>query len=297
VSAVRGWLELIRERFPPGAYLPMVTLFVLGNGAAALRATGVDLHAWRIAAAFALTLVCFFRLRCFDEIKDYDTDCRINPTRPLPRGVLGVGQVKAALYLLAGVEVALAATLGPAVLSTHAVTIGFSFLMYREFFIGRHLRPHLTTYAVTHTFVSVLLGYSIAAAATGVALYDLPVPLLLFGGVNWLLFNLFEFARKTYAPTEERAEVDTYSSLFGAAGAAALSVSQVAGAVALVAYLSPQLLPARAALWHVPAAVALAGAAVAYAARARPPLAAAVRGGAGLYIVAFYGLLTYQLWG
>src|SRR5262249_49861480 len=108
------------------------------------------------------------------------------------------------------------------------------FLMYREFFVGRWLRPRLTLYAVTHTAVSILLGYSIAAQAAARPLTGLPWPLVLFGPVNWMLFNVFEFARKTYAPQEERAGVDTYSSLYGPWGAVLLTASQIAVALALL---------------------------------------------------------------
>ena len=45
---------------------------------------------------------------------------------------------------------------------------------------------------------------------------------------------MFEFARKTYAPQEERAGVDTYSSLYGPWGAVLLTASQIAVALALL---------------------------------------------------------------
>lgn len=287
---MNGWLTLIRERFPLAAYLPMVALFVAANGAASVRATGGEPAYWRYAVAAAVAMLYFFRLRCFDEIKDYDTDVEINPDRPLPRGVLAVPQVFRGILVVGAVELAVVSSLGLAAAGTHAIAMLYSFLMYREFFIGKWLRPHLTTYAVTHTFSSILLGYSLCAQITGVPLWQFSTELLLFGVLNWMLFNLFEFARKTYAPAEERAGVDTYSSLFGPLGAALLSLSQIAVALAIIHHLL-----GTSALWqHAIAAAVFAAVALAYVARHH--LAGAVRVTSGVYIIAFYGLLTYQLW-
>jgi 4-hydroxybenzoate polyprenyltransferase len=42
--------------------------------------------------------------------------------------------------------------------------------------------------------------------------------------MNWSLFNLYEFARKTFAPAEERERVDSYSSLYGVLIAVSLTI-------------------------------------------------------------------------
>ncbi len=294
---MNGWLALIRERFPPASYLPMLTVFVAGNAAAADSATGAAMDPVRLAGAFGIALSFFFRLRCFDEVKDYRTDLQLNPARPLPRGVLGVPQVLRAVRYLAVAELAASALFGGWALAAHAVAVGYSFLMYREFFIGDRLRPHLTTYAVAHTFVSVPLGLSIMVMTSGAAATELPRALVAFGGINWGLFNLFEFARKTFAADEERPGVDSYSSQFRPLGAVLLSLSQVAGALALVWLLSPAVLPTGAAAWHAMLASLFAVCAVFFAAHRGRRSASILRGSAGLYIVACYALMSVQLWG
>jgi 4-hydroxybenzoate polyprenyltransferase len=291
-----GWVVLVRERFPPASYLPMLVLFVAGNATAASSATGVPLDAWRLAAAFAISLSFFLRLRCLDEIQDYPTDVRINPTRPLPRGVLSVAQVRRGALVLAGIELAAAAALGLPIAIAHAIAVGYSLLMYREFFVGRWLRPHLTTYAVTHTFVSVLLGGSIMVQTTGTSIADLPASLLAFGAINWGLFNLFEFARKTFAPGEERPGVDSYSSLFRPTGAVLLSLSQIGIAVGAIWFASGSVFADGAALWHTPLVALFAATALVYAVRRGPVAAAFLRGSAGITIVGCYAVMTWQLW-
>jgi 4-hydroxybenzoate polyprenyltransferase len=270
MSPLSHWGRFVRERFPPATHLPMVALFVLANAGTA----GPGL-----IAALAVTLSFFFRLRLFDEIKDYAVDRAVNPDRPLARGLLGVGEVQRVCVALVAGELVVCALLSSRALAIHTVAIAYSLLMYREFFIGRWLRRHLTTYAVTHTIVTVPLGWSVAVQVGGPAVWRVAL-------VNWMLFNVFEFARKTHAPAEERPNVDSYSRLFTPAGAAALTLSQVALAVVLVG--SPA--------WQVALATVLILAAGVYVGLRTVGAARLFRGTAAAYILAFYAVLAWQRW-
>lgn len=203
-SLTGRWIQFINERFPLVTHLVTVLCFVLGNGSIAVHLQAGALEIKTVIISVLLTLSFFFRLRCFDEIKDFETDCRVNPTRPLARGLLEIRQVKHVIYSLTLFEIVLAASLGQPVLLTHVAAITFSYLMYKEFFIGSWLSNHLTSYAVSHTLVSTLIGYSIISQFSGQGLNSFSQGTLTFSLLNWALFNLFEFARKTYAPTEER---------------------------------------------------------------------------------------------
>lgn len=233
---MRNWWILIQERFSPAAYVPMILLFSWANGLYLVKLTSSTWDWLRFAGVFLLMLSFFFRMRLFDEIKDYEVDLKVNPTRPLARGILSVIQVKKALIALIIFELVLAASFGRNAFLIHAMAIGYSLLMYEEFFIGEILRPHLTTYAVTHTFVSVLLGLSSAVAMSGADITLLSPAILFFFLMNWAFFNLFEFARKTFAPTEERPHVPSYSNIFGCHGAWLLSISQVVLGVGIIAW-------------------------------------------------------------
>lgn len=201
----------------------MILVFGLANSLS--FSTGGQAH---LFIALLILLSAFLRLRFFDEIKDYETDLKINPTRPLARGVLERDQVKLVIFLLIILELLLASSLGQSVFMIHSLAIGYSLLMYEEFFIGDQLRPHLTTYAVSHTFVSVLLATTVAISATGATVNELLQPAnIMFLSSNWMFFNIFEFARKTYAVDEEREGVPTYSNIFGIPGAVLLTLSQV----------------------------------------------------------------------
>lgn len=296
----RSWWIFIQERFAPVEHLSMVFFLTLGNSAMGCYLLGVEFQALPFVVSYLVAMLFFFRLRCFDEIKDYDVDLEINPTRPLARGVLTVSQVKTMFLVLTVAELAIVATVGMNALIVHAIAVAYSYLMYKEFFIGEHLSRHLTTYALTHTLVSVLVGYSIVAQNTGLSIELFPLYMLAFGLVNWALFNLFEFARKTYAPEEERPGVDTYSSLFHPLGAGLLSLSQVAFALVVLWYVSGanpariNVLDSVGGILHAGAAAIVLLVSFVYMAKPIAKTAALFRGVCSAYLVIFFLILSYQ---
>jgi 4-hydroxybenzoate polyprenyltransferase len=281
--------QLVRERFPLRVHLPMVAVFTLGNVSLAGHFDPL-----RFAAATAIALLYFFRLRCFDEIKDLPSDRRHHPERPLARGLVSPAELGRVIVVAMGAELALAVWLaGLTGLLVHTAAQGYSLLMYREFFVGRWLRPRLTTYAITHTLSAALLAAALGLLYRGgraLSLRELAVI-----AFNWCLFNLFEFARKTWAPAEERQEVDSYSRRFGVGGAVVLGLSQVAGGMALLA-LHPRALEER---WAVALQAGLALlpvlGALALAWQRRPPAARLYRRLVSVYLVLFYAAVAADL--
>jgi 4-hydroxybenzoate polyprenyltransferase len=287
---LRNWLILIKERFSPLQYIPMIVAFTVANGLYIVKAEGIPLNSLRFLAVFVLMLSFFFRMRLFDEIKDYEVDLKINPTRPLARGILSVTQVKRALMILILIELAISSQLGLPAFLIHVLAIGYSLLMYEEFFIGDILRPHLTTYAVSHTFVSVLLGVSAAVGISGITDLSILSKHAAFFLVNWCFFNLFEFARKTYAPEEEKENVPSYSNIFGTKGAYLLSISQVVLGLALLRIQFGEFL-----LWpNVLAAVYLV-ATVAYLFKPKAANAKLFRGVTGAYLLGHFIVMSIVL--
>lgn len=227
------WLTFTRERFKPLEYLPLIILFVGVNYLFSRALSGLELPPLQIFILGILGLCFFFRMRLFDEIKDYDVDLVINPTRPLARGLIKVPEVKRMILMLILLELVLSGTLGLITFLLYVAAIFYSLLMYEEFFIGDWLRPKLTTYAVSHTIVVTLLGLALVSANLGFTVIESPAPVV-FLLSHWFIFNLFEFARKTFGPDEERENVASYSKIFGLKGAYLLSASQVLFALSLL---------------------------------------------------------------
>nr|BDT28460.1 manganese transporter permease [Bacteriovorax sp. HI3] len=223
-----AWWQFTKERFEPASHLSMIVVFIFAhilvvNATESIFATSLnDLVMLIGVVAF------YFKLRLYDEVKDYELDVVINKTRPLPRGLLNHKDMYTGMVVCILIELVTFASMGLNSLISMIVAILYSLLMYKEFFIREKIRPYLTTYALIHTVVTVLLSFAIFSFLSTENLLKLVTntTLVSFAMANWLLFNIFEFGRKTFASSEERPSVDTYSSLFGRTGAVVLVVSQ-----------------------------------------------------------------------
>jgi len=308
---MRRWTIFIAERFPLASHVPMILSFTLANvfmGLSlheparienyldSLKLPGADaVSITRVAIAFTVALAFFLRLRIFDEIKDFETDLKVNPTRPLARGLIKIPEAKIAVTILTIFELALLAILSPWLALSHLLAVAYSFLMYQEFFIGDILRPHLTTYAVLHTFVSVLVGATIMSTVTGLMFWEFSRSPWFFALANWGFFNLFEFARKTFAPSEEREGVESYSKVFSIPGAVSLSLSQAVVPLLLVSNIADASFTPNElfALWSP--LVLVGGPALAFVIRPRVFAAKMFRNFVGLYLIAGYLSLVWVL--
>jgi len=286
---LRNWLILIKERFSPMAYVPMILVFTWANALYISKAAHYTFEAGNFVLVAILMLSFFFRMRCFDEIKDYEVDLNINPTRPLARGILSIAQVKKGLFVMILLELVISGYLGFWPFVIHTIAIFYSLMMYEEFFIGDLLRPHLTTYAVSHTFVSVLLGLSAATALTGFNLQKLTGTDVCFFLMNWCFFNLFEFARKTFAPAEERPTVPSYSNIFKPLGAWVLSWSQVAIGI-ILSYIA--IGESSRFYWLALAGLLYSFLSLGYAMNPQPKMAKIFRDVTGIYLLLHYILVS-----
>jgi len=291
------WAGFIRERFPLLVHLPLVLAFGGGNLVVALQVSGNQPGADRVVTILAVTLLFFFRLRLFDELKDHDTDLTEHPERPLPRGLVSTAE---AMRVAAGGLILEGATilfLGWAATAGWALAALYSLLMYREFFCGRWLRPKMELYALTHTLVAGGLGGFIACAATGTAPWNLPAAVMTFALVNWSVFNVFEFARKTYGKGESDGRAETYSERLGPVGAVLLSLGWAGLAVILTGYLFPKLLPTS---WIWPTRLLLLGppvlGSVYYLLRPQRNEARFFRAVFSAFLLVFYAVLIAAHW-
>jgi len=282
VSLGSRWATFIRERFPLSTHLPMIALFTAMH---AVLAPSADLV--RTAVLGGILLLFFFRMRLFDEIKDADTDFVLHPERPVPRGLLTVKQIKHAIALCYVLEILLCLAF-PRLLPFLWIAQGYSLLMYREFFIGGWLRPHLTTYAVTHTVVVVFLSLFSFCMAGGILPWELPLRAFGVALGCWGVFNVFEFGRKTFAAAEERPGVASYSKVWTRGGAFVLNLSQVLISLFALGWAVP-FAPLQ---WGIAAGITalFAGCGAAYLVRNTARAAKIYRGVSGLSIMLVLGL-------
>jgi hypothetical protein len=222
INDLQRFWTFTRERFDPLSHFVMLALFLWAHFLLLIKLNLLSSTYLQLILVSIGVVVFFFKLRLYDEIKDYDTDVKINPTRPLPRGLVTMQEVKRGIEYCLVLEIILFASAGYPGLFGILFATTYSLLMYHEFFIGDLIRPHLTTYATSHTVVTLFLSLAIFQASSNLMIWDLPIEIYLFAFISWLLFNIFELGRKTYMKHEEKGQVESYSKVWTRPGAVAL---------------------------------------------------------------------------
>ncbi len=229
-----NYLLYLKERFPPQQFLLLSGLLAAVTGACLQAPVHGRLASWPAVAAAGLALLFFlFRLRLFDELKDYAHDSKYYPDRPLHRGLVTVGGIRRLIALTLAAELFVAARAGLVPFAFFAASLSYSLLMFKEFFAPEWLRGRFTLYILTHELLAVPLFFY-AAALQG------PRPGLLSDPLVWAValflgFQLFflEIARKMRPPELENEARDTYTAQYGVRGASALLAAAGAAALAL----------------------------------------------------------------
>ncbi len=288
------WHQFVRERFSLLSHLPMILLFYFGNLLTFQKGSCIEGESflWRIIVAGPLLiLLIFFHMRIFDEIKDYQFDGEFNPERPLPRGLISVTEANWASAVIIALETTIAILSGLEVAVSYLMVLGFTLLMRFEFFAGSWLRPRRELYAITHTFSAFFLGLLIFSLATGMPFTSITPVFAWFCLGNWFMFNLFEFARKTYGTDEEPSSGDSYSARLGGWGSFLLILFNIIPAwILTVRTLNLQT----GSLWWVIFLLAVMIPAVSggrYALTPRKKQGEAFRNWAGAYLLIHYGMI------
>lgn len=230
------WFIFCRERFPLLRHVLLIVFYVAANALVGLSSVPLNIIPTdKIVLCAMAVLAIFFHLRIFDEIKDYRNDLVAHKGRPLARGLISVREAKLVALGLIFVELCLAFFISRAALIAVICTVAYSLLMYKEFFIGDWLRPKMATYALAHTLVSCWMSLFVFSAVTGLNFWKIQKVFAMFVLVNWMIFNIFEFGRKTFGKEEEEELVESYSKRLGPARAA-LNVIFMASVAMYAAY-------------------------------------------------------------
>ena len=203
-----------KERFPPVNMMLFAILFFTVYSVAQQFASNDERSVWYLAWGVVATVSFFFRLRVFDEIKDFGIDAINHPGRVLQSGKVSLRQLAAISIFLTVIEVAWSIAGGS--LLCWSLALAYSLLMRYEFFMSRFLKKYLLLYSFTHMLIMPFIIVWIWSAFAPLFAYNLPLALLcllsLAGGYS------FELARKIHAPAAERRSVDSYSKSMGFIG-------------------------------------------------------------------------------
>jgi 4-hydroxybenzoate polyprenyltransferase len=165
--------------------------------------------------AGSLTIFTFLLfLRIADDFKDYETDKRLFPDRPLPSGRVHKRDL---VILISGLSVAMT-VMNLVFIRNYVffcILVGYGALMSVWFFKRYQIQRSLVLALVTHNPVQIVLTCYVVSSAC--LLYGIP---LLTANNLLIAFTLYfpglvwEISRKVWAPQDET-EYVTYSKLFG----------------------------------------------------------------------------------
>lgn len=227
----RAWIYQ-NERFPLVKHGLLIAIFsgaAVGYGARLTETTPALASAW---VAFLSTFGFFWQMRVADEFKDLADDAQYRPYRPVPRGLVRLRELAMAAILSAVLQAALALWLAPNLLGLLVVIWAYFGLMCKEFFVRPWLKAHPVAYVLSHMVIVPLIGgYAVATQTLPMAETVFTPGLLPFLLVCFCNGLVIELGRKIRLPAGEEPGVETYSALWGLAGAVRLWL----GAVALTA--------------------------------------------------------------
>lgn len=166
-------------------------------------------------AVGAYTVFAFlFWLRVADDLKDYETDLRLFPDRPLPSGRVYKKDIVIICIIMELIAVVLNLIFMNNILF-FCILYAYGYLMSKWFFKKKVIQPSLPLALVTHNPVQMFVNVYIISFT--VIKYDLePVSLITIMALWTLYFPalIWEVSRKIKAPKDEN-DYTTYSKLFG----------------------------------------------------------------------------------
>jgi 4-hydroxybenzoate polyprenyltransferase len=232
---VRLWVYQA-ERFPLVKHGLLIAAFATSGVcvSALLRGSTPDPRA--ILVALVVLFGFFVQLRVADEHKDLEDDTRFRPERPVPRGLVTLGELRAVALIAAAVQIAATWALHPPLLAALALVWGWMALMSAEFFAPAWLKARPLLYLVSHMAIMPLID--LYATACDWAPAEAHRETFGFGLAAFLALSfangaVIEIARKSWAPEDEREGVDTYSKLWGRPHAgAAIGLALAGGLIA-----------------------------------------------------------------
>ena len=194
-----------------------------------------ELSIWWIVMGVLAVISFFFRLRVFDEIKDFKIDARNHPQRVLQSGRIQIKHLVILSVLGTIVEIVWSLLAGWPVLIVWAIAFGYSVLMRYEFFIGEFLNKYLLLYATTHMLVMPFIILWVYTAFHPEL--EILLPYYILAALSLLSGFSFEIARKIHAPMAEREGVDSYSASVGYPGSIILALVLLLAGVFVQLYL------------------------------------------------------------
>jgi len=238
---LQRWWIYQRERFPVVAHGLLILIFVCSTMGYTRLSMGLE--GWpQISSLFAAFFGCFgffLLLRIADEFKDFDDDKRYRAYRPVPRGLISLTELRNLGIVIVILQVSLLIVIEPHLLYFYALTLGYFFLMSKEFFAHHWLKSQPLIYLFSHMIIMPLIAL-FAMSHEGLFSQEQSIPLS-FLAASFFSGVVLEIGRKIRAPEMEERGVETYSAVWGRARAVFVWLLAMALAAGSTLYAAMQI--------------------------------------------------------
>jgi len=242
------------------------------------------------------TVVCLlftFHMRVLDEHKDREFDDTYHAHRPVQRGLITLGELRALNAIGLALQGILSLALSPKASLWWLLAVGYSFVAGREFFLGAWIRSRFFLCNFLNLLqLMILQVYIYALIRPDFSWNDA----LLAVHFAFMIANagVLEVARKLKRRSEETEGRDTYSARLGIPGASVLYLSLCAFVYALFSVMRVSLPEAPAVLYASTAPFALVIlVTLTYACRDWKGIGSAVQATAVLFYLSMHALLAF----
>jgi 4-hydroxybenzoate polyprenyltransferase len=211
------WWTYQRERFPVVAHGLLIAAFSSSAVcfSALLRGQTGPPPLLTFAVAFGTAFLFFLQLRIADEFKDAEEDARYRPYRPVPRGLIRLGELAGLGIIAACIQLALGLLLAPSLILLLACAWAYLALMSKEFFAGEWLKNHPIVYMISHMVIIPIVDFYATACDWWPTIGKPPTGLAWFVAASYFNGIVIEVGRKIRSPADEEPGVNTYSALWG----------------------------------------------------------------------------------
>jgi hypothetical protein len=221
---LKRWHLYLRETVRPAVLGGIVLLVVVGETFMFRLLTGgrdLVLSASLVPAAAVYFLLALY-WRISDEFKDYETDLRFFPDRPVPSGRVTLSDLEVLRWLVSFSLFAVA-VLCRLPLTPLALIFAYEVLQGRWFFLKDLISNNRLIAFATHAPSALLFNYYVIIVCGKLLRVQTARWETIFVAFWFSLpFFAHEFSRKIRAPSEEQEGYQTYSALLGYKRAARL---------------------------------------------------------------------------
>lgn len=203
------------ERFPLFILIFTTTSVVLSTAAIVVPHFSSDLIPLLIVGTTSV-LLYLFHIRVVDEVRDSSHDSRFHQDRPVQRGLISLGELRAVNRIGLVVFAAISIYLGWQTALIGAALLTYTHIAGKDFFVADHIRDRFLTYNAVNLVQMLLLQVYLYSVFTA----RLTFSRLVFAHLLFVFVDnvLLEILRKIKIETEESPGNDTYSARLGFRG-------------------------------------------------------------------------------